>query len=173
MRAAGFSRQSNKMPYQWKIIEGVGYTRKALQAFPLSIAGNVLTDARSFKGSNAVVEYDFYTFSRATRVVTVFTLPTHPINNNCSLRYAVSVDNEPATIVDFKTTGRSLEWKENVLRNRAERKIMFPFLDAGKHTLKIYAIDPGVILDEIHIDLGDLIKAYGTIPETRIFQVHH
>jgi beta-xylosidase len=31
--------------------------------------------------------------------------------------------------------------KQNVLRSRAERKIEMPFLQAGKHTLKIYAVD--------------------------------
>jgi hypothetical protein len=72
-------------------------------------------------------------------------------------------------MVDIKTFGRSEEWKQNVLRNRAERKIAMPFLEAGKHTLKIYAVDPGVMLDEIRIDSGGLIKAYSTVPETRIY----
>jgi hypothetical protein len=42
------------------------------------------------------------------------------------------------------------------------------FLNAGKHTLKIYSVDPGVIIDEIRIDLGGLKKAYSVIPETKI-----
>jgi hypothetical protein len=62
--------------------------------------------------------------------------------------------------------GRSEEWKENVLRNRAERTIQLSHLNRGHHTLKIYAIDPGVILDEIRIDLGGLKKAYSAIPAT-------
>jgi hypothetical protein len=32
--------------------------------------------------------------------------------------------------------------------------------------LKIYGIDPGVMLDEIRIDLGGLKKAYSLLPET-------
>jgi hypothetical protein len=70
------------------------------------------------------------------------------------------------TVVDFKTVGRSEEWKRNVLSNRAERTIKLPFLDKGAHTLRIYCIDPGVMLDEIHIDLGGLKKAYSSLPET-------
>jgi hypothetical protein len=46
--------------------------------------------------------------------------------------------------------------------------VAIPYLDAGKHTLKIFAVDPGVILDEIRIDLGGLKKGYSAIPETRI-----
>jgi hypothetical protein len=68
-------------------------------------------------------------------------------------------------LVDFRTFGRTEEWKQNVLGNRAERKLQLPFLGKGAHTLKIFAVDPGVILDEIRIDLGGLKKAYGLIPE--------
>jgi hypothetical protein len=82
--------------------------------------------------------------------------------------YAVSIDDAPSKVVDTRTFGRSEEWKRNVLRNRAERKIEKPFLKVGKHTLKIYCIDPGVMLDEVRIDLGGLKKAYGSIPETKL-----
>lgn len=37
----------------------------------------------------------------------------------------------------------------------------------GKHTLKIYVVDPGVILDEIQIDLRGLKKAYSALQETK------
>jgi hypothetical protein len=168
MQAAGFTRQTNSGSNQWNVISDFGYTGKVLQSFPLSIEGNALTAADSIKRMNAVVEYDFYTFSSMSPSLTVFALPTHPINNNYSLRYAVSIDDGRLQIVDIKTTGRSGEWKQNVLRNRAERIIEMPFLKAGKHTLKIYAVDPGVILDEIRIDTGGLIKAYSTVPETKL-----
>jgi hypothetical protein len=136
--------------------------------FPLSVEGNTLTDPDSIKRVNSFVEYDLYTFSSTTPGIIIYTLPTHPLNNYYSLRYAVSIDDGPLTIVDFKTFGRSGEWKQNVLRNRAEKKIDMPHLSAGKHRLKIYCIDPGVIIDEIRINLGGLKKAYSVIPETRI-----
>jgi hypothetical protein len=70
------------------------------------------------------------------------------------------------TLVDFKTEGRSEEWKRNVLSNRAARDIPLPFLKKGIHKLEIYCIDAGVMLDEIRIDLGGLKKACSTLPET-------
>lgn len=168
MQATHFTRQTNKQANQWKIVNDFGYTGNVLQAFPLSIKGNSVTETDAIKRSNAFVEYDFYTFSSATPFVTVFAIPAHPINDNFGVRYAVSIDDGPLKTVDIKTFGRSEEWKQNVLRNRAERKNEMPFLKAGKHTLKIYCIDPGVILDEIRIDLGGLKKAYSAIPETRM-----
>lgn len=168
VQASHFTRQTAGPSNQWNVVHDLGYTGNVLQAFPLSIKGAALTDPGSIKRSNAVVEYDFYTFSSATPFVTVFAVPTHPVNNNFSVRYAVSIDDGPLKTVDIKTYGRSEEWKQNVLRNRAERRIELPFIPAGKHTLKIYCVDPGVILDEIRIDLGGLKKAYSTVPETTI-----
>jgi hypothetical protein len=170
IRATNFTRQTKKLTRQWKVISDFGYTGNVLQAFPLSIAGNTLKDPDSIKRFNAVVEYDFFTLTSTTPYVTVYALPTHPVNNNFGLRYALSIDEGPLKIVDLKTTGRSGEWKQNVLRNRAERIIEMPFLKAGKHTLKIYTVDPGVILDEIRINAGGLIKAYSTVPETKKLQ---
>lgn len=166
--ATHFARQENKPANRWQPINGLGYTGNVLQALPLLPKSNTLTDTGSIKRGSAFVEYDFYTFSSAAPVVTVFTLPTHPVNNNFSVRYAVSIDDGPLKVVDIKTTNRSEEWKQNVLRNRAERKIDMPFITAGKHTLRIYCIDPGVMLDEIRIDLGGLKSAYMSIPETKM-----
>jgi hypothetical protein len=79
----------------------------------------------------------------------------------------VSVDDGALTVLDFKTEGRSEEWKRNVLSNRAAKNVQLQYLDAGLHKLKIYCVDPGVMLEEIRIDLGGLKPAYSTLPETR------
>ncbi|MEO6455128.1 MAG: hypothetical protein ABIN97_13695, partial [Ginsengibacter sp.] len=167
MNATHFSRQTNKPSNQWKLIDGLGYTGSALQALPFSLKSKSPTDPDSIKRSNAFVEYDFYTFSSATPSLKLFTLPTHPLNNNMSVRYAVSIDNGPLKIIDSRTFGRSEEWKQNVLRNYAVRNEKLQHINAGRHTLRIYTIDPGVVLDRILIDLGGLKSAYSVIPQTR------
>jgi hypothetical protein len=168
MHAANYTSTTDKPGYQWKAIDDLGYTGKVVQALPISDKGHVVSvDPDAIKKNNSLVAYDFYTFTAATPQVTVFTLPTHPLNNKYSMRYAVSLDEGPLTVVDFKTVGRSEEWKRNVLSNRAERVIKMPFLNKGTHTLRIYCIDPGVMLDEIRIDLGGLKKAYSSLPETK------
>jgi hypothetical protein len=168
IHAKNFSRQKNRALYQWKPLNGLGYSGSVLQVLPLTVQGKVSTDADFIEKDHSFVEYDFYTFSSAVPFVYILSLPTHPINNNYGVRYAVSIDDGPIKVIDTKTFGRSEEWKQNVLRNRAERKIEMSLLRPGKHVLKIYCVDPGVILDEIRIDLGGLKKAYSTIPETQI-----
>ena len=89
------------------------------------------------------------------------------MNSDTKLRLAVAIDNSPLTIVDFTTFGRSEEWKQNVLRNSAKKTVQFQTLAPGLHTLKIYAIDPGVIIDNILLNLGGVVKHYGLVEETK------
>ena len=139
----------------------MGHTGNAL------IAEKNGVDTAFIRERAAWVAYDFHTFTDAIPEISIITLPTHPLNDSTGMRYAVSIDDEALKIVDFRTFGRSAEWKQNVLSNTAIRRINGPPLRKGKHTLKIYLIDPGVILDRLLIDMGGLKPSYGVIPETR------
>ncbi|MBC6607558.1 glycosyl hydrolase 115 family protein [Hymenobacter sp. BT188] len=164
MLATHYSRKADKAASRWALVEGLGHAGQSLQAQPLQ--AEPLADTANIRTQAPAVEYDFYTFSRAAPIVTVYTLPTHPTTRSTSMRYGVALDNGPIEIVDFKTVGRSEEWKQNVLRNRAQRQTKGPLLSPGRHTLTIYLLDPGVVLDHLTIDLGGLQPAYSLIPET-------
>ncbi|MCJ8165955.1 glycosyl hydrolase 115 family protein [Pontibacter sp. E15-1] len=163
--AENFSRKTDKQSKGWELVEGLGHTGKALMALPLEV--KPVGETESVKEHAPFVAYDFYTLTAAAPTITVSTLPTHPVTKAHGMRYAVSIDDGPVEVVDFQTFGRSEEWKENVLRNSAERRLTYQRIGTGKHVLKIYLIDPGVLLDKITIDLGGLKKAYSTIPETK------
>ncbi len=77
-------------------------------------------------------------------------VPRHPVNDK-SLRVALSIDNGEPYVVDYATKGRSEEWKENILWNKAIRTITLPVdVKAGKTvTLTVTALDEGIILDVI------------------------
>lgn len=168
IHASNFSRQTNIAGRRWEVVDGLGHTGKVIEAFPLQLKTKIDTsNSALLKSTTPSVEYDFYTLAAATPEITIYTLPTHPVNNNYSMRYAVSIDDGALQIVNFKTAGRSEEWKQNVLRNSASRKVVSNLLAAGKHTLKIYMIDPGVIIDRILINMGGLQKAYSILEETK------
>ncbi|MBF9251676.1 glycosyl hydrolase 115 family protein [Pontibacter sp. 172403-2] len=162
--AEDYSRKTDRQAKGWKLVEDLGHTGKSLMALPLQIAP--VKETAGVKENAPYVAYDFYTLTAAAPTITVSTLPTHPVTSDYSLRYAVSIDDGPVEVVDFRTFGRSDEWKQNVLRNAAERQVKYGHLNRGKHTLKIYMIDPGVVFDSIIIDLGGMKQAYSTIPET-------
>ena len=79
--------------------------------------------------------------------VEVRLLPTHPVEGG-HLRFLLAVD-DTEYAVSYATQGRSEEWKENVLRNQAVRRWVFPIGKEDKHQLTIKALDEGVVLDQI------------------------
>lgn len=166
--ASNFSRKTEKQNTGWSIADGLGHSGKSLTSFPtMGVKIPSLQDIESIKTTAPVVEYEFYSLTTATPQISIYTLPTHPVNNNYGMRYAISVDDGPLKLVDFKTVGRTEEWKQNVLRNNAIKTVETQTINPGKHTLKVYMIDPGVVLDRFIIDMGGLKKAYSVIPETK------
>lgn len=81
----------------------------------------------------------------------VHTLPVHPLHEG-RLRYSVSVDGGKPIEVDFHTEGRSEEWKQNVLYNRASRDVRLP-LDGlrSRHEVVIRALDEGIRLQRVYM----------------------
>lgn len=168
IHAAHYSRLVNRQSGNWKILSDQGYTGDALEAGGVALKDTLhLKDTGWIRKNASFAAYEFYTFSPAAAALIVFTLPTHPLHQDYGMRYAVSVDDGPLYVASFRTAGRSEEWKQNVLRNRAQKKVQLPLLDKGSHQLKIYSVDPGVVLQSILIDLGGLKEAYGTVPETK------
>lgn len=113
------------------IAHGLGYERGAI-SLP--------------KGTSVI--YNFETTGLDSVKIEVALAPNHPVEGT-QIRYSVSVNNEPAQVVDFHTEGRSEEWKQNVLTNRAIRETTHAIQRNGTKTLKITAIDEGVILDQV------------------------
>ena len=113
------------------VCEGLGYESKAAEikkgdAMTFSF-GNLKTDS---------VEVD------------IRLLPNHPVHGD-KLRFTVSLDGAEPEVIAYETKGRSEEWKENVLRNQAIRKIVLPVTGKKSHQLVIKALDEGVILDQV------------------------
>lgn len=78
--------------------------------------------------------------------LTLHLLPTHPVDGQ-RLGVWLQVGDAPAQWIDFRTQGRSEEWKQNVLRNQALRTLSI----SRGGILKIWTDCEGVILDEITI----------------------
>ena len=75
----------------------------------------------------------------------------HPVNGD-DLRYEISVDGETPQIVSFKTTGRSEQWKINVLRNLVLTSTRHILRDTHTHTIRLKALDEGVVIDQLMLD---------------------
>ena len=140
----------------WKKISGLGRSGDAVTLLP--------TTAPVPKA--ATLEYDFTAAKAGPAKVLVYAIPTHSLHDGVALRYAASIDGESAKIVNLDTLEFSAPWKENVLRAAAIGTTEHT-LTAGKHTLTLSPLDPGLVFDKIVIDLGKLLPTQLGPPETQ------
>ncbi|MBE6287050.1 MAG: hypothetical protein E7099_02505 [Mediterranea massiliensis] len=129
--------------YHWNATESVG--AKPITCEGLGYQGKA---ARLNIGEEYV--YSFTASPSDSIEIEIRLLPTHPVDGK-QLRLAVSVDGQNEQILPFETQGRSEEWKQNVLRNQAIRRVLLPLGTDGEHRLSIKPLDEGIVLDEIYI----------------------
>ena len=132
----------------------------------LGSQGAVLRSKLDLAGQAAPLIYDFVSTADVGGVLKIVLLPTHPLTPAQGMRLSVSLDGGPVRTLDFATVGRSDEWRENVLGNTAVRAIPLKSLAPGKHQIKVVALDPGLLLDHIEIDLDGATAHYGAAPAT-------
>lgn len=159
IEAGHFTSREDVSGGGWRVIPGLGRTGSAVTVLP-----STLTGAPS-------LAYRFHTTTAsAAATVRIRLLPTHPVVPGNGLRLALAIDDGLLLPVAV-TKGfdpKSAEWTERVLANATDAVLPLPSpLAAGAHTLRIVAVDTGVVVDKIVIDLGGLTASYDGPPETR------
>ncbi len=156
--AGDFHRKTDKPGYVWKTLDELGLTGKLMTTFP--IISLPVDHEWNVDQKAPFMEYDFYTFYKGWFDIYSYALPTHPINEYRGNKYAVSIDDQPPLLIDSVPPDRIEEWKQNVSRN-ADMEITKHFIrHPGKHTLKVWLIDPGVCIDRMVLDFGGLKRSY-------------
>ena len=146
----------------WEVLDGLGHTGASLR----SRLENPSVDGVAAAPS---ATYRFATTTTDDKAsLRVIALPTLPITSENGLRVAASIDGASPTILDLKAPEFSAAWRQNVLTNTAVGVINNLVLKPGAHELKVWALDPGVILDRYEINFDGAPKAYDPVPETRI-----
>ena len=164
MYAEDYSHLKNRNSYSWRKVSGLGHTGNVMESLPLtapSISENIQERA-------PYLQYDLYlqeTVQNASLLINA--LPTHPVSDQHRVRIGVQWDDDPVSVVDFKTSGRSAKWKQNVLKNLAEVALPVDSKEKGKHRLRLFMVDPGVLLDNINLVVDGCVCSYTVPSETR------
>jgi len=127
---------------EWQEVKGMGHNGRIMMVSPFKFEPDTCLQ------NNPSLTYEFQITGKGVFTLDIGLLPMHPVSKGGDMRIAVSIDGEKPQIKSFRTKGRSENWKANVERNMAIVKIKKE-LKPGKHTLTIYPIDPGVVLDQI------------------------
>lgn len=150
----------------YTVIERYGKTLSGVTLFP------VLAETQN-PPSSPRLEYDFYVFSEnVTANANVVVSPTLNHYPSRPLKYAISIDDEDIQTVQLSHDPEDAEdmpdgWEEAVTDNAWKHKTNHTSTrEPGKHTLKLWAVEPGVVFQKVILDLGGVKDSYLGPPES-------
>ncbi|MBR1546209.1 MAG: glycosyl hydrolase 115 family protein [Prevotella sp.] len=126
-------------------IEGLGFTDGVLVQ-PFNTPSYQLSDIVSAP----YVEYPL-DLQPEDRVIEIRTLPTLHVYHERDARYAVQLGGATPQVFSIHANDFTAEWRWNVLRGYASRSIQIPASLSGRQLLKVYLLDPGIVLQNILI----------------------
>ena len=166
IEAEHYTRKTDVDDAHWIRIEDYGHTLSGMRA-------TANTDAPAFTPGkeSPCLEYKMYLFSTGKFDITSIFSPTLNFISRRALRYAISVDGEPPRIVtlvpaDYNAANKNIDWEESVMNNARFSITHHQVKEDGYHTVKIWMVDPGVVLQKIIVDLGGLKPSYLGPPES-------
>lgn len=160
IEAPHYTKKIDSASARWEKIEDLGRTGSSMSLFPV-------TAASVTPGKDApCLEYELYFFHAGQVQVEAILDPTLNFVPGRGLRYAISTDDDPPQIVDILAQNNSETWatavKDSVRKVSSTHFISNP----GNHILKIWMVDPGVVLQKLVIDLGGVKPSYLGPPES-------
>ncbi len=117
------------------------------------------------------LEYRVYLTSAGAVEISAITAPTLNFVPDRGVRYAIAFDDDPPTLVTlvpqgYQAQNRNRDWEKSVADN-AHYGISGHHIPApGYHTLKVWMVDPAVVLQKLVLNLGGLKPSYLGPPES-------
>ena len=116
-------------------------------------------------------EYRIYLFGSGEVEVTAITAPTLNFVPGRGLRYAASFDDEPPQTVEiipahYKAQNGNRAWEKSVSDNAHYATSHHVINRPGYHVLKIWMVDPAVVLQKLIVDRGGKRPSYLGPPES-------
>lgn len=156
IEADHFTKAVNTNGITWKVLPDHGKTGSAVTAFP------VTATPQKPGGNSPHLEYEVYVNDTGSVKLNAYFSPTlNVFNNETGLQYAISIDDEKPQIVsinsDDKDTRTWGNWvSNNIIIKTTNHKISKP----GKHTVKLWMVDPCVVTQKIVLNFGDVKQSY-------------
>jgi hypothetical protein len=149
--AASFDKSIPGQGASWVMIEGLGCSGHAMSLQPPTLSSSFC-----FTNSTApALEYIFDEKASDDEALIDF-LPTFRICPGMKLRVSISVDNNRP--IEVEVPGSNGTENENgpvrsqaVQNNYVRARVSLAGIGTGKHTFKIRAVDPGVVIDRISL----------------------
>lgn len=179
---------SNSSEVNYEVINGLSRTLSGVTIFP------VTADSQSAPGAPGL-EYKLYTFTDLSEGipaaphlidagiptgmaspadlinVTIVTTPSLNTIPERPLKYAVQFDEEDIQtvqyVIDQPDGANPVGWLTAVADNAWKTTTNFTYSGPGEHTLRVWALEPGVVLNTAWVDLGGVRDSYLGPPESK------
>jgi hypothetical protein len=166
IEAEHYSKKNDTPGARWERLPGLGRTLGSMATAP-GLAKSVTPPQAS-----PSLEYRMYLFSTGDVEVTSVVSPTLNFVPGRGLRFAVSLDDQAPQVVDAcpvqtcQANNGNRYWETAVRDAAFKVKSAHKVEQAGYHTLKIWMVDPAVVLQKIVVNTGGLKPSYLGPPES-------
>jgi hypothetical protein len=166
IEAEHYSKNIEAGDWKWIRVEDYGLTLSGMRA---TAPANALA---ATPGKDApCIEYPVYLFSKDSAQITVVTSPLLNFMLGRDIKLAVSFDNEKPQFITnvpdkFKVHWSNPSWAQTVVNQARYCQTILKIPKPGYHTLKVWMVDPGVVLQKIIINTGGLKQSYLGPPES-------
>lgn len=168
--AAHYTRKVDSKEARWTEVPNLGRTGSAMMLSPVTARIEV-------PGKNSPqLEYDFSVFDASELLVAAYLSPTQDFKKQGGLRYAIAIDDEEPQIIninegEIKPDWEYAEWWSKSVGDHIKiKQSSHSMVSPGKHTLKVWAIDPGVVFQKVVINAGGEKDSYLGPPESKYVQ---
>jgi hypothetical protein len=144
---------------EWLRVPGHGLTLSGMTTLPAEAPAATLQDGMR-------LEYDVTLFEPGKVKVQATLAPTLKFRPGEGFRYAVSFDDEAPRIVNVHADASERYWEKIVSDGAARLLSEHEIARPGRHTLKFWALDSGLVLQRLVIDAGGLQPSYLGPPES-------
>lgn len=160
MESEHYSRAVSVSGLTWQRVPDLGRTMSGMTTAPGS-------ESQRPGGNAARLEYRLFVFDSGSVQVKAYVSPTHNFSGaRDGLRYAISFDDEPPQVVNTTADTSNVAWERSVADNIKIFATRHQLAAPGAHVLKFWAVDPGVVLQRIVVDLGGERPSYLGPPES-------
>lgn len=165
IHAVNYTRKKEIANNVWKTIPGIGREGDAIALYP-----DLKVKPGNANALASYVEYEIYTYSKGAVKVEVLLSPSLNFNNTeAGLRYTIQVNEEtPQTVAINPEAVNSRAWTQWVGNNIISKTTRHAIATPGKQTIRIYAKDPGVVIQKIILNSGGVKPSYLGPPETSV-----
>jgi hypothetical protein len=164
--AAHYGKAVGRSGVGWKVLPGIGKSTDGVTPSP------VTAGSQTPGGNSPRLEYTMTTFTTGPVKISAVLSPRNNVLPTDGLKYAISIDDQAPQIVNVTTvtgandTTMNRQWERNTSDNVNVTTTTHTIATPGVHTLKVWMVDPTVIVQRLVVDTGGVLPSYLGPPES-------